>query len=85
MNGWGWTMMIVWTLIWFGFLGLIGWAIVMWSRATGTPGGNASAPPPPSRSARDLLDERLASGEIDFDEYERRRAALERPHAASPS
>jgi hypothetical protein len=35
--------------------------------------------PPSSKSARELLDERPASGEIDTDEYQQRRRALEGP------
>ena len=75
MNGWGWTMMIFWSLIWIGVLGLIAWFAVQWTR-------NSSQSSPPSqasaKTARELLDERLARGEIDLDEYERRSEALDR-------
>jgi putative membrane protein len=76
MNVWGWTMMVIWSLIWIAFLGLIAWFAAQWTR-------NSSHGSPPSRSSREtaraLLDERLARGEIDVDEYERRRDALDRP------
>jgi putative membrane protein len=75
MNGWGWVMMIVWSLISIGFLGLIVWLAVQWTRTSsqGTPPSEPSA-----KTARELLDARLARGEIDLDEYERRADALDR-------
>jgi putative membrane protein len=74
MNGWGWTMMILWSMIWIGFLGVVGYAVINWARGgSHTPDRGASA----DKTARELLDERLARGEIDTDEYQRRRAALE--------
>jgi putative membrane protein len=73
MNGWGSTMIAFWSLIWVGFLGLIAWLAVPWTR-------NSLRGPLPSqpsvRTAKELLDERLARGQIDVDEYERRRDAL---------
>jgi putative membrane protein len=75
MNGWGWAMMLFWTLIALGFLGLVAWAIATWARGGGlSPAGTASA----GQTARDLLDERFARGEIDVEEYETRRQALAR-------
>ena len=74
MNGWGWLMMALWLVVWIGFFGIVAWAAVTWIR------GGPSAPPSTSSSddsARRLLDQRLASGEIDVDEYRRRRSALE--------
>jgi putative membrane protein len=76
MNGSGWTMMIVWSLIWIGFLGVIARFAVQRTRTSSH--GSPPKPSQPSAStARELLDERLARGEIDADEYERRRSALE--------
>jgi uncharacterized membrane protein len=74
MNGWGWTMMVLWSLMWIGFLGLLFWAVVEWTRrgADGTAG-----PEPKAKTPRELLDERLAAGEIEIDEYQARREALE--------
>jgi putative membrane protein len=74
MNGWGW-MMIFWSLIWIGVLGLIAWFAIQWGRnsAQGSPPSQ-----PSTKTARELLDERLACGEIDLDEYKRRLDALDR-------
>ena len=75
MNGWGWTMMVIWSLVRVGFVGVIAWFAVQWTR-------NSSHSSPPSQSSRKtvraLLDERLAHGEIDMGEYERCREALDR-------
>ena len=76
MSGWGWMMMVFWSLIWIGFLGLIAWFAVHWTR---TSSKAASLSQPTAKTARELLDERLARGEIDLDEYERRSDALDRP------
>jgi putative membrane protein len=81
MNGWGWTMMIVWSIVWLGFLGVAAWVAVRWAR-----GGHQSpqsVQPPPPRTARELLDERLARGQIDPDENRLRREALEHPQAGA--
>jgi putative membrane protein len=74
MSGWGWLMMIVWSLISLGFLGLIAWLAVQWTR---TSSQGISPSEPSAKTARELLDERLARGEIDLDEYERRSEALD--------
>jgi len=75
MNGWGWLMMKVWSLISIGFLGLIAWLAVQWTR---TSSQGTSPSQPSAKTARELLDERLARGEINLDEYERRADALDR-------
>jgi putative membrane protein len=75
MNGWGWMMMVLWSLISIGFLGLIAWLAVRWTQTTSQ---GRSRSQPSANTARDLLDERLARGEIDLDEYERRSEALDR-------
>ena len=54
MNGWGWLMMIVWSLISIGFLGLIAWLAVQWTR-TSSRGRSPSRPS--AKTARELLDE----------------------------
>jgi putative membrane protein len=73
VNGWGWTMMVLWSLMWVGFLGVIAWGAVEWI----TGGRRSSRTAAPAKTARDVLDERLALGEIDVDQYHERRAALE--------
>jgi putative membrane protein len=74
-NGWGLTMMIFWSLIWIGLLGLIAWFAIQWGRTS-----SRRVPPtqPSAKTARELLDERLARGEIELDEYERCSDALDR-------
>lgn len=65
---------------WFGPLMLIAWLsvlvavtvlIVRWLGGTGASGAK------PERTARDILDERYARGEIDREEYLRRRQDIE--------
>jgi putative membrane protein len=77
MNGWGWTMMVIWSLISIGFLGVIAWAAVRWIGGSQSSGEPAPPGKKAAKTARDVLDERLAVGEIDVDEYRSRRAALE--------
>ncbi len=74
MNGWGSAMMLVWLLIGIGVLGIVVWFATRWR------GGSPPAPTsaPSTKPAQDLLDDRFALGEIDVDEYQRRRDALER-------
>ena len=75
-------MMAVWSLVWIGLLGVGIWAVIQWVR-----GGSASPdkPAPHRKTAHELLDDRLARGDIDVTEYQARREALERntPAAAS--
>lgn len=72
-------MMIIWSIVWLGFLGIAAWVAFHWAR--GDTQSTQSVKPPPPRTARELLDERLARGEIDPDEHRLRREALEHPHA----
>jgi len=71
--------MVFWSLIWIGFLGVLVWTAIQWARG-GAHDPDAAARP--AKTARQLLDERLAAGEIDIDEYQRRRAALEQSNRA---
>jgi len=76
----GYDMMSGWGGMWFGpiFMFLVSLALivlVVWL-IRAMIGGNANA----SRrddSARQILDERYARGEIDDEEYQRRRSALD--------
>ncbi len=58
-------------LFWIVILGLLVWFVVA---ATRQPGGRGEG----RKSAREILDERYARGEIDREEYEQKRADLDR-------
>ena len=71
--GWGWGVLM--TLGWIILLGLFAALVVAAVRDRNS-----------KRSAREVLDERLASGEITVDEYQRLRSAMStRPSGPSPS
>lgn len=74
MTTWGWVMMIAWSLVWVGLLATLAWVAVKWVRA-GSLNSNGQSQ---TKTADELLDERLAKGEIDVEEYQRTRAALGR-------
>jgi putative membrane protein len=63
-GGW-WWMTIAMVVFW----GLVAWVAFTLARRPGAEDGG-------SRSAADILAERYAQGEIDDEEYQRRRAAL---------
>lgn len=67
-SGYGWVWML---LSWAVIVGLAIWAVTVFS------GRDARGRHAPS-AARTILDERFARGEIDADEYRRRRDELER-------
>ncbi|HEY4929914.1 MAG TPA: SHOCT domain-containing protein [Acidimicrobiales bacterium] len=76
---WGlWILMIVAMVV---FWGALAWIITTLVRHRGTPpvltGPPPPASPPPFSGARGILDERFARGEIDEEEYTRRRTLLE--------
>ena len=83
MNGWGFALMTVSTLL---VLGLMVVGVVLLARWLGrtpaqpparTPAGGPTAPPAPEPADPErLLAERLARGEIDPDEYRQRLDAL---------
>jgi putative membrane protein len=74
MDGTDWVTMGLWMVLLLVIVLVVVWAITRSPRPTDT--GQATGLRP---SALDLLDERLASGEIDVEEYQRRRAALDQP------
>jgi putative membrane protein len=67
-GGWWWVMGVGW-LVFLAFIGLLVYLLVRHHTETTTPGRQGS-------SAEQLLAERLARGDIDEDEYRRRRDAL---------
>jgi putative membrane protein len=67
-GGWWWVMGIGW-LLFLAFIGLLVYLLVRHHTETGSPSR-------PGSTAEQLLAERLARGEIDEDEYRRRRDAL---------
>ena len=76
---WGlWALMIVALVV---FLGALASIIVILIRHRGTFPVSTAAPPPsgppPPSGARVILDQRFARGEIDEEEYTRRRSLLE--------
>lgn len=70
MSGWGWAWMSVWMAL---GLALIALFVVLVVRGTAQVGRR-----PEDDDALATLRQRFASGEIDQDEYRRRRAELER-------
>jgi len=70
MGGWSWIFMSLSTLV---FLVLI--ALVVWL-AVRTAGGGNSRPDSSAHSARQILAERYARGEIDEQEYQQRLRVL---------
>jgi putative membrane protein len=73
----GWFGPVIGLVVTVGFFGLIAWLVVTLSRrpadAVAGTGGHAVTPRP---TPADLLAERFARGEIDAEEYDRRRRTL---------
>lgn len=69
--GWGWGGMVLGPLFMLALLALLVAVIIALARWLG--GDRAWLSATPSRSARDVLDERYARGEIDREEYLKRR------------
>ncbi len=79
----GYDMTWGWGAMWFGpvfmiILGITAVLLIVWLiRAISGNGSKQASAEPSGASARRVLDERYAKGEIDDEEYRRRRAALE--------
>ena len=71
MWGWGMTMMFMMPLLCIGVAALIVWLVVRLMRQE--PGGHGSSG---QQTAVRILEERLARGEIDLEEFRSRRAAI---------
>ena len=70
-NGMGATGWLGMGVFWFVLLGLIVWLVVRL-----LPGSSEGTARPSGESALDILDRRLASGEIDTDSWQAQRTAL---------
>jgi len=75
-GGWGWGAWLPMMLVMLAFLGVAVWAVVMFTRSW------QSRPPyhdhvEHATDPQRLLDERFARGEIDEDEYRKRKNALD--------
>jgi putative membrane protein len=67
--GFGWIFMILfWVLIVLGIIAIVKWLM-------GISGANTAMSPP--KTARQILEERYARGEIDRDEFEQKKRDLE--------
>jgi len=73
-GGWGWGAWLMMTVMMVAFWGAVGWVVVTLIRHGGPPPTESrdGASPDPLR----ILDQRYARGEIDDDEYRRRRDTL---------
>lgn len=73
MMGGGGAMFGFGMLFWFVIVGAIVWAVV---QATSRSGQGATTRPP-SQPAKEILDARLARGEVSVEEYRKLRETLE--------
>ncbi len=74
MSGSDWGLMAFWIV-----LAILLVVAVIWAVASIIRRDHSSGPGGSPRSGREILDERLARGEIDPDEYDRLRERLDRP------
>jgi putative membrane protein len=74
-DGWGWQAWALMTAAMLGFWALVAWVIVSLIRVSST----SRTTPEHQPSAHAILDQRFARGEIDEDEYRRRKDALRSP------
>ena len=78
MHGSGWGLMLLMMLVFWGLLV----ALIVWLARSRDSDSSSSEPRRPgSPTAEDVLALRYARGDIDEEEFERRRAALERAAA----
>ncbi|HUY78845.1 MAG TPA: SHOCT domain-containing protein [Ktedonobacterales bacterium] len=75
----GWSGVLLMTLsmvFWFAVLGLLIWGLVRWMTRSFAPRG---ANPVQGMSAREILEQRFARGEIDAATFEQMRERLDAP------
>ncbi|HEX6744555.1 MAG TPA: SHOCT domain-containing protein [Solirubrobacteraceae bacterium] len=79
--GWGW-----WLLMSVGMVAF--WALLIYGVVWLARGASSQAPPAPQppapESPQQVLERRLAAGDIDVEEYERLRAVLDKESARPP-
>ncbi|MCW5636685.1 MAG: SHOCT domain-containing protein [Rubrivivax sp.] len=71
-------MHFLWWIFWIAIVAAFAWAL--WGRPRDA--SRVSDPAPPAETPLQILQRRLASGECTPEEYERRRALLDRDRAA---
>jgi putative membrane protein len=81
--GWGWEFLAVVGMVAFWALVILGVMLLVRGRisertTTTAHGTGPAAPTTPAESAIDILDRRLATGDISIEEYRERREAIER-------
>ncbi|HEY6531934.1 MAG TPA: SHOCT domain-containing protein [Acidimicrobiales bacterium] len=77
-SGWHWVMFVVMVLVVLLVTGAVVWAVTSTARLRDDGRSPAAPSPTPSRpTARDILDERYARGELDTTDYEERRSRLD--------
>ena len=82
MSAGGWVFSIFVTLV---VIGLIVAVLIWLASARASPRSGRSIGPERDASARDVLERRLASGEITADHYDEVRAKLDGASASSPN
>ncbi len=75
-KGTSWGMVSAMIVVTVLIVGVIVWAVVYATRRTTTPSTPMAGVPMSGPTARDLLDQRYARGEIDTADYEERRSKL---------
>jgi putative membrane protein len=73
--GWGWWLLMSVGMVAFWALRIYG--VVWLARGTASQGPQAPQPPAPSESPQQVLERRLAAGEVSVEDYERLRAVLD--------
>jgi putative membrane protein len=73
--GGGWWLLMSVGMV--AFWALLLYGVVWLARGTASRGPQAPQPPAPSESPQQVLERRLAAGEVSVEEYERLRAVLD--------
>ena len=76
MSTGGWILSVLWTLI---IIALVGGGVVWLVTALGSRDKGAAPPEASGESAREILDRRLAGGELTVEQYQQLREALGDP------